>query len=1783
MKKYFSYILVVLLAAVLYAVYLFSTSITFFLSAVILSVITYYILNLNSERQIGKLEIANPNLDYENARNKRHILITLPLLLLIFIAALITEKRVMMPSGNAYFKNIDYSGLNHYAISFKNSGTFLYNDYDDSLSSKVTFSRAGSQYNIQTENFNEPVFQKISKDCYRVINAGQDFEISKAVITNGASTLKFSRKKISNKEDEFTVHITSTDAEILRQLGKNECNSTITFKTRPIRYGISLNNLFTGIENYHVSSAGDYEVLNAILDDAGSTYLLCNSRSQDDREYILFKTGDIGDYKIIANNKIQTNSGDFSIEPGKKFYIGFANNRAEMYLDTLQNEHALYFDFPNTYYMSSPNDIEEGTKCTRFITNQYERLKDIPLKEGFCFQNSSLADNSPIHGVIEYVAGSPRQKLQVNYIDKNESILKYKKAEGNKFSLVNNAHNLRYHFSIRDFSENGFAYGKTISYTLFIFLLFAAFTVFSNAGSLRRFQPIVLFVIFAFVVLRFILYWRIATFPPLENISKHELENTFRGFDFNILGISVPVPATVIFTFAIIAGVFFYRIFKKSFSNKSISSFNFFSKRNLSYTLQMLFSYLIMLGLCMILSFVPIEFVKRVSIILLPTLLYIFYSKKCNENYVFRHIDEKYQSTFLDRVRAYIFYLIQNPAFYLTVVTIAFFAITDRGFCVLFILFILLKNVLLNFLKKSIGKTSVITMFTRPWNYWIYGLVALLVYFIFIAQKSLFYYLLTYKLVFIGLMIFFVALIINLFSESKKIFRMGSLILLGIYLLAVSIPQSRKLINQKITEKIKHVQYRASIIHQPVSALLEQNEYSSFSARKIIETAENQWFINSYISNPFDYSKPINFKSFTKVGVNYNTQTRDVVVARFIIGELGSVNMYLILVLCLLPLIFYLVSYKLKKQDGVFETGTYAGLIPLLLFFTLCLFVWLTSTNRFVFFGQDFPFLSLTSKISVLLPLLLFFVLLIQNPATYNFLSIKTELAFSRYIILFGLIFITSAFTVIKNELNQDNFNVVVNSTRNTIEQKFDNILGIVQDSLDLHRRKASYEQLCKIIKTDKRYIQLVNQDIAEPYTKSIFSLWEQNPSSANRVNNPMYIRYDQGRYRAEYNNTLYLTLPIADNKKVWHGSISENSEGFAENISLRYNGNTGSVSLPYNRDDNNISFCIIPTAWMPDASQPAAIMNVHNQYKKSTNILLQKKDASTQVQSSLNFSKGFGCGDIVTVHAGNKKFDIVFNSDGINFANHKWVNSAYRAIFPMGKNNFWIYNLANALRTPFKNTPEKSLPVTLDYNLYEAIQVKIKRVYKTSSKNRKFNFSVVAADGDGNIRVMNDFNGMRTELDPNNPQRIYKLQQEHFFYSNTNRERKQWGNANLLSLHLGPGSSIKPAVIAAIGSQANLEWDKLIYLNSPGDIQSYAGLTITQGWKNIEHGGDRVSLPGYIEHSSNFFHSVVMFLGSYTKQDFLDKENKLSLVNVLTRKPNKKNTFPRMEIDGTVYALRNFSDKGWPYSDPSHKTRSYFANENSLIATGMSSNLNLATTDIDKQDGSPMNTGKVFFFDSITNNLLKQNNFTNSIWVLPEASSFPQKMRHYISSKRKNEINENFNLGLKTPTLGGYPYQLTPLKMLEMYNALFTQNMNYHAGIAIRASTFLPWQIDSSWVQGAFKDFLCHQVFEGMKRVITSGTGTKLMPLCREYGNLFFYAKTGTINEESSGAASSRRLILTITDKDMTIPENISPATKVYSLYYVIDNNKDFDWGLVMDIARDCIQSKTFKNYFAR
>ena len=147
----------------------------------------------------------------------------------------------------------------------------------------------------------------------------------------------------------------------------------------------------------------------------------------------------------------------------------------------------------------------------------------------------------------------------------------------------------------------------------------------------------------------------------------------------------------------------------------------------------------------------------------------------------------------------------------------------------------------------------------------------------------------------------------------------------------------------------------------------------------------------------------------------------------------------------------------------------------------------------------------------------------------------------------------------------------------------------------------------------------------------------------------------------------------------------------------------------------------------------------------------------------------------------------------------------------------------------------------------------------------------------------------------------------------------------------------------------------------------------------------------------------------------------------------------------------------------------------------------------------------------------------------------------------------------------------------------MFTQNKNFRLGVTQKEDSLVRWQVDSTWDgAGNYNVFLSQNIFQGMKDVIYGGSGTarRLQNLKTKYPAFHFYAKTGTINEQTSKGKSSRRLIVLATDNDMTQAANIGNA-KVYAWFFAIDNTGDFDWNLLQNIIEQSMNSSSLKYYF--
>jgi transcriptional antiterminator Rof (Rho-off) len=1782
----------------------------------------------NFRKKFPKLETAALNVKRLQAYRFTTTLLGISLLTIIYLISVFVLKKFQQPDETRpYFNNADHHAISNIGVAFNQTLVLSTNEKQGNANglwsneSGAFKARKNSEgrFVLSFDKYFEPVFSRAnSEEDFRPVNTifptpvQNSFAISNDSISLSCKSIEtkdegFLFKKKLRKVYHFSIRCSAKS--ILRQLNiLNTYEDEIEVKDLPIEKGKSFYSLLIENDNFVSNKAQSKQVVERILQTTGEIYLLASPNSSGKEKNItIFPTNDFFKNRFIlsidGHRQLPELQKTTSLAAGDKFFIGFYNSRKQYFFSALDKNlypkstktAVLNFDFPQYFNLSAQNDNAEiGTKQIRFLDNHYTQLLNSSLKEGFLFHEDLRNARSNIFsGTMIYTLNPTGVNFSGEVTDnfKNDQ---QSEVFGKNFSLHSQNEEYEWLFQIRDFADNGFNFPSNLMYLSILFLLFVFTLLFNANHGLERIEAVIYAVVYALLAYRFVLLWRVATFPPLENINKYELETTLIRFDFSFINFTMALPLTFILPAVFIILLNIYRFQKDTFS-RLLAKMQFSQKKYLYYHSEVL------IACSALLMLTGYDLITRIAGVFIPLLSYLFFSAKTNlQNQEKAFVYVQSRSKFLNYLHQFYYYLTANNEFYLTVSTFAFFAIFDRGFGVLFLLFLLLKNVFTNFLRKPYNAKagSRFAMFWKPGNYWIYGIISFVIYVLFIGYKPLFYKVLIYRD--IVLMIAIVLIVVYVYLANNKYktrFLAGGEIVIALLL----IPITKTYIDSFVEDQLKNVVHRASLIYQPVDELISENDYDSFRERKIVETAEGQWFINSYLNKTRNESKRIDFKPHFNRGVNYSTQTRDVVVPRYIIAEFGNWIIVWILVVLALPMIFYLIAYQLYQKDKngevSFAPNSYNGSVALILVFTLGFFVWLASTNRFVFFGQDFPFLSLTSKLSLLLPLTLFFIPLLNQPVERKIKTISPTFDFSRMGIFFVIIIIFLLLSGRSNNLQETNFQISLKKTEETINDKLNTLLNNIQDTVKIDNR-AAYNQtgripqdlskILTILINSKDYKELYSQ--SDKYSQSILDIIKTNPATTFKQDSPIYLRFDDDRYQSVYNKHLYLELPPYEDRITWKGNLyQQRLDSLHYPVMRIYNQPVTGEGLPYfaGSQGGTLKVAVLPNTWFANTSEPLVLMNLENAVKRTQaaiDIVSSQKEEILNQQVS-GFVNKLSLDEIAKVSEGKTHFLVSYAKDNnYAFMASYWVNGKQRMVYPMGDKLFWTYHYSHALKTAYTADTllHKDASITLDYKLNKEVGDTLVWTFSNKfNKTPNFKFAVIAADGDGKIRLMQDFVKNRTMIDPNNGQAIDKMNQRYFFFSNNKNERDQWGNTNLLHLAYGPGSSIKPLVFASLASRLNAGWENLILQASnqfelkPGDkkesVGHYAGYKLPEkkGWidEHGEHFGN-IDAIEYLRQSSNFYHSALMFLGSYTRNDFKLNET-YRIQNVLSRQLNDPdNQFPALEIAGVTYRLKSLKDKAWPRSSKDEST--YFGNEKSLLAEGLDKNLGLIVEDVNKTDFNIKDRGRVDYADTMVYQILYKQQLGGFLWSFPEQSFFIQAER-----KHANKLTNFFN-GLKNPTLGGTPYSITPLKMTEMYGKLFSQNKDYQLYLTERNTQQSDWKVDITTWKGGFNDFLRDNVMKGMEQVMINGTAAPLLGGSNIYKGYYIYGKTGTIKEGEQN--DSKRLALIISKNNLM--EAPLKRNKFYTVYFTANEANNQEWGTYRIIIDQILESESFKNY---
>jgi len=1822
-------------------------NILFLVGIVFIILFYFYVFNSNNERKQTDLKFVNIS--------KR---ISVSLFFILFLISLYVLKQYQNPNNNSpYFKNTNHFAISNYAIAFNNEIT-LYGDsmraiWNSETNGEMKLNIIQNDINLNFNDFSIPVFKIDSAKKTTLLNP----RYTNAVIDNGfkltndintLECIKYTSNidNIYNLQFKFSTTDTNLNQKILYKY--------FIINNVKIQRGITLLNLFK--KSIASNSISDFEIeQNIFFKIKNKINNLSNIKKirDDNLKYFLnwLENEDLATSFFLTNNSVSNikptlqyypNQNSFNtyflkinnkkIKPlvnitsniplNNQIFIGLENYRFPFLIRSLtEEENHFASDYKNVleykYYDFKPlnNNYSDTVLLNsvelKFLKNTNDDIINSNIREGFVFHNNMNSNQfNNYDAYIKFYNNKPNNILNYEILTNNN----FKKDSTNNdyFSIISNNQKQSYLFKIKDFSKNNFSYLHIAFYLLIIFLLFIYIIIFLPGKNLIFIETPLYFIIYMFMTYRFLLLWRVATFPPTNNISNNELD-TLLNFDlklpylYNYLPPSLMIPISLIFV--IIFSIIIITIRKGLFAKllhlnngiitKNIFKFfrslniNLFKKNYLRFHILILFisSFIISLN---------VEILIRIFSILIPILSYFIFEQKIyNQNILITYKLASPKNTILKYLFNFFTIWIKTPVFYLSTLTFLFLFIHDRGFAILFIFYLLLKNIIINFaLITRPPYNSKSNFYLNPANYFIFGFIFLFAYLFFLNYKPAFSLFIDYKIVFFVFLIILITSIIYISHYRKIIIWIISMIFI------FTIVLSHNFINNFFDTQLKNVKYRTQILYTPLEEILFNQEYSSNNETKLLQTAQNQWYINSYI-NPekLDYkTNYINFRPHFKTGVDYSTQTRDLVLPRYVISEFGHSTVIFLLLLLLIPIILYIPSYKIttiRKNEYLSLTSFYA----LIFIFTLSLFVWLTATNRLVFFGQDFPFLSLTSRLSVLLPLSLILLVLLSDPIiklNINF-NLRQRLIPLGLFILF--LFINIIIAVKKsNYLKEDKFRINFKNVEINLDEKINKILYRIQEQPDPLLTFENYEISNKLIKskinniitalsTDTEFLHL--QDTFTIYEKTMIKSLFEKPADGFEISNPLTYKFNEGRLILSFNQSWHLELPVYNIDKVWKADI------LANNYATNTKQNFIEITNEFTKDGGDI--LTIPSSYLIEESNNLGILNLNTKnavaspYAKIKSRVINKNNKTLTTSDTKTFSQILQKNSIYIINIDDNNYQIkpfLTNSDKY-FAQSFNINGYQKLIYPLESKYFWIKNWANYIQDykQSQNDLNSDYTINLDYELTKEISKYLhEKRNDLLTKNKEMTLSAIAADGNGRITLLIDYANQRPIINPNDELQYIDEINKDYFDINPKEQRLKWGNINLLRMDIGPGSSVKPLIASTIASQLNLDWQNI---NVNGDnalksaikgnklINKFAGLSMKPYWDLEKHDERDINFVTYLSKSDNIYHSVLIFLGSYKKDDF-KLNNNYSLNNILDNTPyDTLSNYPILKINGQTKYLPSIKNlnKTWPYTyiNNNNNNNTYFASNNSLLATGINNNLKLKFEPSNVYNNTTVYTSNfTSFYDS---------NYKNWVWSFPEESYFRNKLR---SDKNKRT---NFDKAIRNTALGGEPFQVTPFSILEMYGKLISQNSRYSLKIdGTITDTPIAWNIDiQTWKnKNSFHTFLSDNVFKGMKESAI-GEGTASVWLSKIFNKddnkkYFIYAKTGTSGSKKDNS-SSRRLIVLITKFPIN-PDNIT-KNKFYNVYFTYNkihyrNSENDIWyyPYTQDIIRNIINSESFKQY---
>ncbi len=1457
-----------------------------------------------------------------------------------------------------------------------------------------------------------------------------------------------------------------------------------------------------------------------------------------------------------------------TLAPGQRFFTGLGLDKGPLYQFVRSgNSVHLRYDFPSRFRLDDTpeNDL--------FVCSNFSDVAQAAVQGGYFYPLFRDPDNRHhINGGLKYAAGDARTGLLMRVIDHQKPGPGKARVVtgGDEFDLFARNGRVKWRFRLQDLRRSNPIGAWHLRGFVLGFVLLVLFTL-QMVGwkEIRPIEPVLYVLIFGFLVVRIILQWRMGVFPPVEEVRPSEW-----AFLRSPRHYWVTAVITLLFfglRWAWLPGNRQWRdnllVRIEKWQQLLVESKPWKWLRDglesSTWHQVILRQMALFLGLFIILALLRLLGISQLERFLnigFPIAFFLF----------FEYLHFQYRAD----PREHHFLGIHPFSLFNTLLTLGFLALSDAGFSIIFLLFSLLWRFF-----RTLERSRRQKRFRLETGLSLVGLAALgiliamgdlLLGFIF-NHSVLFYWALVLPLV--GIMAWYFGGVVARDLDWGNGWKRWAPVAGVLVVMTLASPVGIGKI-----QDLGYVKYRAAIQRQNLDEIITNEQFDSGEIGQILRAAQNQWFINNYLRDPYgEEGGAFQLRSHFNKGSSYTTQTTDLVVTRYVIAEHGAMVLFFLVALLIVAAGLFLLTFSLSRPQLL------PAFAALLLLVSIAFFIWLTATNRFIFFGQDFPLISLTSLFTLVfsLGLMLFSLLRAQNEKAKRLQLDRWRTALPLLLLLVpGFLLTRSSGTI--DDKNFD-FNLSLQNARADFDQ-LDEEFSAFQDTF---QADVGADSLVRAF-----YYSLPDSQVTHyPFSQTAFEHFVKEQEVKTDPAELVHLVNRNGRYRFALNRSYYLIRPPQKQRAEWRGNLYAANEGTgayladlgdrSKRFRIPAKSLTPSFETTVDKRLQNVGMAVIPRDWMLNG-QPATVLWATNSEEGKASFTL-----SNNRLGGNQFSQDFSHpairllqDDFVTIptEKGELRYQYLENFRYF-LAKNIWLNGRQRLFYPLGDRLLWAYYYANAVNSAYSGTDQvgENVGVSIDFALTEALSHRVEDHFEENKWDRQ-RLGVVALNGDGQLRLLLDHSNER--IDPNDIREFSEKNREYYLRNNTRLERETFGNINLLKLPNGPGSTLKPIMYTATTSQYDLGWRKLGLADATSEVLEvvrdeendrlmwYGGRDVDVKWTGIrpEEFG-RVDPRYYIVGSINMYHSLVMYLGSYDRQQLakgLDYQ-----VFMRPRTDSLELNFPRIYYGENIYRL---NPKAWPRSKPGSST--YFGNTRSLTALGLYDNFQMPT--YRARDRFPRTYQN---FDG-AHPILENSRRGFVLYGYPEMSSFYQE--------RRASQGLWFIRGLKQVTLGADPIRVTPLKMAEMAGKLYKFDRKFEVTLA---DTLPPKESenfveDGSW-DGNYLTFVQEYLYGSMRSVVFQGTASPLgAKLRRRKSPYFYYAKTGTTgNSEDENTLGDKLLMLVISKGD--VREMTAAELKENKFYVVFLTGWEMDmavgtarWELFHDIVEEVESSYLFKSY---